>query len=532
MSTNLSPPSSPLDYEPSTGAVDAAIAGSEPVTGLGDRASRGFAWYISQTIAVKVIHFVGQVVLAWLLESSDFGFVGLAYTVATIGGIIQAAGVREFVVQKGHEFDRWASSAFWLSLCLGITSSLVMLALAPVAARFYGEPHLIGLIAVLAVDTCCRSLAAVPEARLQIGLSFRSLSQVGVVTALLATTASIVFASLGFGPYSFVLPLPLSNLLRAAILWRAAGFRPSLRPQVALWRHMALDNGILMLCAFLIAVTWQGDYIILGRLYDPEVVGVYFWAFTLSNQALQLLSVNLGSVLFPSLVKLASDPPRQTRAFVRAAKAMLLIATPLTLMQTAGADPAVRILFDSKWYGGIPAVQLLSLGWVILVVFQPVISLIKAQGRFRWLLVYTLTAAALFITAVYAGARYGETTGAAAGVMIYAWVSGPLGVFLAIRHGGGRWRDVREVYLRPIGAGLLSFGIASGLAAMIPEIPLQNWLKLAVICAVGLGLYLPLVRWAMPDAWDEIESRLSPLVSGIKRRLRLKFRLSNADSMR
>ena len=67
-------------------------------------------------------------------------------------------------MQRPRRFRYWATPAFWLRLTMGVVGSAVMLLLAPIAAWAYGQPILIGLIAVSAIALPIQALQVVPEA--------------------------------------------------------------------------------------------------------------------------------------------------------------------------------------------------------------------------------------------------------------------------------------------------------------------------------------------------------------------------------
>jgi PST family polysaccharide transporter len=480
---------------------------------LTHRTAQGFGWFVGQMIAIKAVNLVGQVALAWLLGNADYGFAGLAFTVASFAGVVQSAGIRELIVRRGSHFARWAGAAFWLSLLMGASSAVMMLLAAPLAATFYRDQRLIGLIAVLSCDSFAKCLSAIPEAKLQIGLRFRMLATIGLVTAITTVCFSILFAAMGFGPYSYVLPLPVASLVRAILLWAIAGGPVRWAPRFRRWRYMLGHSGMLMLSTFFVSVTWQGDYIILGRLYSKEAVGVYFWAFILSAQTMQLLSANLAGVLFPSLARLQDDPARQISAFLRAAKALTVVAVPLTFVQAAAAGPVVRLLFDRKWHPGIGLIQILSLGFVPMVLFHPVLSMLKAQGRFRTLLLLTGAGAILFLCSVYAGAKIGFLTGTATGVATYAWIVGPIGVYAIIRTGGDGVRAVMAVFAGPVLAGALTVGAAMFVASFVPDGRVGDCIRTLLILGLGLGLYFVAIRHVSAETWKELNERARGLAS-------------------
>src|SRR5688572_5777825 len=215
------PPAESPQPPPGPGATPAPPPA--PAPGLADRTFGGFAWLAAQTVASKAISFAAQIVLAWILVPGDFGYVGLAMTVAAFVGLLQQAGVRDVLIQRQDAaFRRWATPAFWMSLALGLVAAAVMAAAAPLAAAVFRKPPLEPLILVLAIAAPLQALAVVPTARLQIDLRFKAIAGVTTAAQVLTSVLTVVFAKLGFGAYSFVLPAPIVAGLQAAALWKAA----------------------------------------------------------------------------------------------------------------------------------------------------------------------------------------------------------------------------------------------------------------------------------------------------------------------
>jgi len=496
---------------PSTPDRSAALRDTAPP--LGHATTRGFALMSGQVLAVKAINLIGQVILAWILDRRDYGFVALAYSVSAFIALIQRSGVREMLVQRGRHFAVWATPAFWFSLALGALCALLMVAMAPLAAAFYRDSRVAPLLLVLSLAVLLDSLNAVPESKLQIDLRFGLLAVTNLLTGAVAMASSILFAALGFGAFSFILPLLIANIIRLCIYWPVV--RPPIRraPAVHRWKYFIRASGLLAGASLLTTVTWQGDYIILGRLYPKEVVGLYFWAFNLSIQALYFSADAVAGVLFPSLTKLREEPQRQREAFERAARAIALLGIPACFLQMVLARPGVLLFFDAKWHPGIPLVQILSVGMAAQVVGIPALSALKAQGRFATALVWAAVCAAAFVAMVFAGAYFAEARGAAIAVACYCWISAPLSAYLVLRHLGGDWRSVRRIFACPLLCSAAAAACAILVSRALPPMRWGNVIQLALGSAIMGAIYLPAVRLLARDTWDDLYGKIAGLLS-------------------
>jgi PST family polysaccharide transporter len=328
--------------------------------------------------------------------------------------------------------------------------------------------------------------------------------------------------------YAFVLPRPFIALGRFAVLWSAA--RPPVRwdPQPSRWKYLMGDSATLFTSNLFLMLQWQGDYLILQWRFGAIVLGIYYQAYNLSIQTMQLFTGNLTGVLFPALSKLQSDPQRQIRAFLDATRLLAVVAVPLCFMQMAGADPGVRLFFqDNKWAAAIPVLQALSIGMAFRVVASPGGSLIQAQGRFRVILITNIINAIVFLSLAYAGAFVGDrnspdlwrqpATTVGIAVACYFALIGPIFLYIAIRPSGGRWRDIWGVYWAPMLCSALAVSFALWMGSFVPEIRGHRWrqfTRLAVILTWSVVLYVPLIRTVAPQSWNNLVGRVVRLYRG------------------
>lgn len=475
--------------------------------------TRGFAWFMAQTLGAKLLGMASQLALAWLLTPEDFGLIGLAYTLTAFAALLQMAGLRDVLVQKHREFDTWANSAFWLSIALGVAAGLVMAGMAPLAVMIYRDPRLLGIILVMAASAPLSSISTVPWARIQSQLRFRASVSVVAIEALGSPLLSVCFAFLGFRAYSFVLPRLVTAALQAIVLFRMAHMRVSWRIQIDRWRLLLADTAMLLGAQLVLTLAAQGDRLILGLFHSTAVVGVYFFAFGLSTQTVQLLSGNLFNVLLPSLAQLQTDIARQTAAYLRVTRLLAVVSTPLSLLQAALAAPVVRLLFASKWRGAIPALEVLSIGMAFAVIAGPAWSMIKAQGRFKTFFYYACAYALAVVVFSIGGAMVGEAFAVAVTTTICFALFCPLVVYLGGRPGGTGWLDVIALHAKPFAVSAVAVGLGLACCAILPVRFARDWTRIPIVTAVTSVVYPLLARRFCADEWNELRNRIRGLFS-------------------
>jgi PST family polysaccharide transporter len=461
--------------------------------------------------ALKVFNLAAQFVLAWVLVPGDFGYVSMAFAVAAFLSLITQAGMKELLIRRYKEFPDLATSAFWLMVLLGSFTTALGFFAAPLIAHFFHDDRLTNLIRVLAFQNIFLSLAIVADSKAQIDLRFRFTAILEFVCSVMLTTLTVLLAFLGWGAFAFIVPWPILAITKCAAFWSRTKVRITGRPSLRIWMDVLGDNALLLASATCLMITAQGDYVILGRMYNKDVVGRYFWAFGLSTQAMQLLSLNVAYVLLPSLAKLQDEPERFRAAFTRAASVLALLAVPACALQGVVADPLVRLAFKPEYYPAIKIVQILSFGWAPFVASHASGFALKAQGKFLLYLKLMIGAVLVFLPSVFLGAKLGAEVGAAFGVGVYSFVIGPLSVYTALRPLGGEVRDLVKIFGAPLVAGAVSTLAGLWVVHVLPagagrDIP-HNLLRAGAASMVMAGIYLPLARVLAPEAWEEMLSR-------------------------
>jgi O-antigen/teichoic acid export membrane protein len=366
----------------------------------------GVIWSGVQSVLSRGVRLGSQLLLAYLLAPADFGLFAMATAVSAIILQFQDIGLGQVLLQRRERARFWERPVLVLSLALGLATAALMVLIAPFAAAAYGKEQVQGLLFVLALAAPFQALTVLPMRRLQRTLRFRRLALLQTVSAVLTMALTCLLAYLDYaglvalGPYCFVIPTPVSAVLMLVLYARSARLRfalPARRDlRVARWVPLIRRGAMVFTAGWLGSLVAQGDYAVLGLFFDETVVGLYFMAFTLSNQGITLFAAVFRNVLAPSLYKIGSDPKRQVENTLTMMRALALVGLPLAVGQAVVADPLVRLLLPEKWHTIGPMVSLLSIAISFRLISLPAWALWLAQGRYRGNLILVIAVVIAF----------------------------------------------------------------------------------------------------------------------------------------
>jgi len=466
-------------------------------------------------IAAKVFSTVGQVILARLLAPGDFGLLGMTWTVLALASLVQNLGVQDVLVARQDRLRRWANPAFWMALTAGVAGMIVANLASPIAVRVYGEARLVPLIAILALSLPLRAAMVLPQARLAATLRFRTDATINAAAIALQISLSILLASLGWGAYALVVPVPVTLAAQAAAMWALAPMPVRWRPQFRRWRFLVGDTGSSWIMATAVTLTLYADYAALSVFHTKDVVGLYYVAFILSTQVAQLLTERLVAVLLPSLSLLRTDAARQTRAFIEATRLLTAVALPACLLLAAGARPLVHLLYRPEYAGVAPMLAALAVGMGLYLPAGPATSMLKASRRFGTLAItygvmaITLAVAVLTASATHSDEAAGRWVALSAGVVYSAF--GPILLIVSLGARRSSWAALGRVYGASAGCGMTAVACGWLATRALPQLdsqPATDLLTLIAMSLVAGMVYLIMLRVLARGLWDSLWGRL------------------------
>jgi O-antigen/teichoic acid export membrane protein len=433
---------------------------------LGGRIQWGALWMIFNTGSSKLLGFIAQMVMGWLISQDDFALYAIAISVSSFTVLLSDAGVRNLLIQRHREYDHLEGTVFWLSLALNASACGVLAGFAPLVAHAYREPALLGILLLIAFSTFLATPATMFSARLRIDLRFKELSLVQIGSSCIRYGGMVGLAWLGFGPMSFVLPVVFVNVYEAVATWALARTAPWRRPPgLERWRALLHETKWIVLGSFSLGLLNNGLYLALGSFMPKTVLGVYFFAYQIVVQIGALLSTNLFQVLFPAFSQLAHDPVRYRAAVERALSAVMFVAAfSCILIPTYG--PLEQLIWKGKWAETVWPVQILCIFYPISVSLSVTMAVQAARGEFRMSALLTL---ALAVGTVGAGLAGGFLTGAPYGIALSSglviFVGSVIYLVVTLRLGalavGSVLRSILTIWLIGLSSAAIAFGVVA-----------------------------------------------------------------------
>ncbi len=283
---------------------------------------------------------------------------------------------------------------------------------------------------------------------------YRAIAVASMAGNVVYTVLALAMALRGFGLWSLVVPTLVQVALEAT-LNSARARLPLSTPPSRTGAGTLLHAGAATTATQML--NWaglNGPSLITSNLLGPYVLGFYARAANLQNTALQLTGGPVGRVLVPTFASLQGAPERLRETFKRFMGAVLPLNALVSMVAVVHGEAIVRLLLGRKWFGAIPIVQLLFLGFVPRSAYKVSEALALGAGRYG----ATAVRQAIYLAAVVTGAVVGGMFGVlplTLGVTLGLWVFYGFSLSQAQALSGVGWSWIGRAHMQAAALALI-----------------------------------------------------------------------------
>ncbi len=363
-------------------------------------------WMAINKVVTQIGTWIVTILLARILNPSDYGLVGMATLVSGVVSLTGDFGLSVSLIQKKELTEEETSAMFWQYLVIGCCLTVLMYVLAPLGAKFWGEPELVRLMRLLSISFFFNALSEIPAGLLKRKMKFKEFGLVMSIAAMAGSLVSISSALLGFGAASLVFGIIAISVVKSTLVFVWEPFRPKL-----IFRTKESGSHL----KFGATVTGQRylwwlyseiDFWLASKFLGKDLYGIYSMAFYMASAPMEKLYSVLQPVLLPAFSRFEKRDELIDFFFVLVKKSAYL-AFPVFLLLFWVADDLIIVLLGKKWEAAIPIFKVIVLLSSIRLISDYHSPLLNAIGRPDVGLKNMALGAVLAIIAFSIGVQYG-----------------------------------------------------------------------------------------------------------------------------
>lgn len=318
--------------------------------GLKARVFRGGAWLGAGSISEQAVRFLRNMILARLLAPSAFGTMAIVMSAAALLQAFTEIGVREALIQnpKGGE-DEYVNAAWWMALGRSISIYVVLFAVAPWVAKFYGNSQ---LTALLRVATISLVLEGAISARAYIAMKDMKFSRWAGINHGGGILGVLITVILGFvlrDVWALVIGTCAESAARCVLSYIICPSVPSFKVDRAALRHLFQFSRGLFGLAPLVIIYMRMDVFVLGKLIPATALGYYSLGVAVAQVPAGFISNLLAQLLMPALSHVQGDKERTRRIVMQVTGVVTMLALPAVVFAYFCGESVLTLIYGQRY---------------------------------------------------------------------------------------------------------------------------------------------------------------------------------------
>ncbi|UPT76816.1 lipopolysaccharide biosynthesis protein [Sulfurovum sp. XGS-02] len=465
-------------------------------------------WDFFGKIARHGTTFIVTIILARILEPSDFGLIAMIMVIVMIALVFTDVGLGSALIQRRRLLLVHYSSVFYFNVFIGVILTVITIFSASWISDFYNNEELVPVTQVTALLFVINAFSSVQTNILRKQLNYAALAKADVAAALLSGITSIGFALYGAGVWSLVIQALSRGVYYNLFVWSASKWVPSLlfsfKALMQLWGF-----GFRIFLSTILEVVYSKlDVLIIGKLFTPAVLGFFDQAKRLDLMITQLSSGSIMAVLFPVLSKVQNDLPRFQHIVINTLRIISFVVFFLLGVMYVISEELIVFLFTEKWLPSVAYFKILLLSGFAYPISALLVDILMSRGNSKAFLRLEIYKKILQSINFYVGFLWG-IEGYLYGLVIVAVLSVSLNILFASRE----IKLAFFVFLKPIIVQMLiSFIIVWLVILSTEEIEIYGILMLVMKSTMFTVLYFIINKLVKTSSYGSFEAQLSQIL--------------------
>lgn len=367
----------------------------------------GFKWSFIDTIFRYFLTFFVSIILARILSPSDYGLIGIVGVFMAFSRVFIDGGFSDALIRKIDCTTDDYSSVFIFNLALAMFFYSLLFFAAPSISTFFDQEQLTALVRVAGLGLIIGATASVHSVILKKTINFKLLAIIGFLATIVSGIVSVTMAFNGYGVWSLVWSGLLQSAFSAILLWfkNKSSIKFSFKIKI-LKEHFNFGSKIMM-GSFIHAVYNNMYYVLIGKIYNPSLLGYYTRADNFQKLFSDNIDIIVRQVTYPVLSQLQDNEAKLKETYQVLIRFTAFATFILLMGLFVVAKPFTVTLIGVKWLPSVPLLQLLCFVGLLAPLISINTNILNVKGRSDLSLKMVIFKIVLAIPALISGYYYG-----------------------------------------------------------------------------------------------------------------------------
>jgi O-antigen/teichoic acid export membrane protein len=340
------------------------------------KVARGGAWLTAGSVTEQAFRFGRSMILARLLAPEAFGTMAVIISATSVIHSITDIGVSTALIQHPHGTEEeYKSAAWWLAFSKSCSLYLFFFIMAPLLARFYGNPELCPLLRVATVGILFDGAFSSNSYIAQKKMEFKKWALLNNGGGILGVVLTVVLSFFIRDVWALVIGSVGESVARFSLSYIVCPYMPRFLWNRQAFRDLLQFSRGLFGLSFLNLIFARTDVFVLAKLFSPADLGLYVMAVYLVQTPGNYVIGVLNQILLPAFSHVQHDKPRMNRILLQVFSVSALLGLPAFVFAASSGRSLLTVVFSSRYSAASGALIAASLV-MLLNIFNAEITLV------------------------------------------------------------------------------------------------------------------------------------------------------------
>ncbi len=388
-------------------------------------------WSFGTRVSLKLLGLISTIILARLLEPSDFGLMALAMSFYAVVELLGAFGLDIALIQKRGMDDSHLNTAWTIKLLVGLSSSCLLVFSANWVAAFYNDTRLTELLYCIAVVFFLNGLTNIGVVVFQKELDFKKEYVFQMSSKIISFITTISFAYYLKSYWALVIGFIVNQMSMVTISYMISTYRPKVSLHKA--KELFSFSGWIFINEWIRFINNRMSELVIGKLLNPASVGIYKIGEEFGSLPFAELTASINRASLPGYSKAQTNMTQLKSLFFDIQSTISLISLPASVGLYIIAPTFVPYVLGEKWLLSIPILQSIALAGAFLSFSSNTSYIFLALGRPKLSTFLGLLRVSIFLPLLVAMTKHYGAQGAADALLYTSAITAILPIIVVSR---------------------------------------------------------------------------------------------------
>lgn len=357
-----------------------------------NKAIHSVGMLIAREFIVKMVSFIGQIILFRILSPGHFGYFVMISFIVSFFDLFSDIGLYSATIQREKKPKKEElSTIFFLRVLLSAFLTLSLFFMAGFFKKIYPQlqSEHITMIRILSVILILKSIRSVPVSLLERSIQYNIIARVDVAGVLIYQVVAILLALNHFAIWSLIIALLMKETIETILVFYYKPFFPFFIFNFEKIKAMSAYGAFIQGGGILHSIRASIIPVIAGIKLGSTSVGLLDWASSFSSIP-QSITDNYGRVAFSGFSRIQKKDELLASAIEKSIGILSIITLLFTVTIFGFGMDFTSYIYTTQWTAGLPALYWFAASTFFIAVMSPLGQGILVRGRSKDIFFITL----------------------------------------------------------------------------------------------------------------------------------------------